>query len=87
MTLVINERIWAGAIVGFSAAVLVCAPYKRTRRAGPVALAIAGGLLIAWTMYGPYNRIIELAGFALLVAGVWWQLRLPLPFRSPASGA
>jgi hypothetical protein len=89
MTLVVNERIWAGAIVGLSvlATLLVGASYRRTRHAGPVALAVAGGLLIAWTMYGFYSRIVELVGFALLVAGVWWQLRLPLRIQPPASGA
>jgi hypothetical protein len=48
------------------------ASYRRTRHAGPVALAVAGGLLITWTRHGAYSRIVELAGFALLVAGVWW---------------
>jgi arsenite methyltransferase len=44
--------------------------------AAPLAPAFAGGALIGYAMFGHYDRVLELAGFALLAAAVFWDFRL-----------
>jgi hypothetical protein len=39
-------------------------------------LAFAGAALIAWIMFGHYDRFVEFADFAALVVAVTWDWRL-----------
>ena len=67
------------AIVFFTALAFlaVAVSYRHHRKAGPVVLAALGLALILWVMYGSYNAVTELAGFALLVGGAAsdWRAR------------
>lgn len=42
----------------------------------PPQLAFAGAALIAWIMFGRYDRLVEFADFAALVVAVTWDWRL-----------
>lgn len=79
VTLTLHEGAWAGAIVFFSLLALAGVALGRQQhgRFAPTALALAGATLIVWVMFAQYDRLIELAGFALLLgAAIWdWMLR------------
>jgi len=77
LSLAVDERVWAGAISVFAAlaAVAIAASYRRRHSIGPGAVAVGGLALILWVMYGSYSRIIELAGFALLIVATLWDWR------------
>jgi hypothetical protein len=73
----LNEAVWAGGIVLF-AALAVAALALRWRRHGrvlPVGLGLAGLALIAFAMYVSYSLPAEMAGFALLCAGTYFDWR------------
>jgi hypothetical protein len=74
-----QKRVWAGAIslFAFLSLVGVALSYPRHRTAGPVVIAALGAGLVLWAMFGSYNRIVELMGFAgLITAAVWdWRLK------------
>jgi len=74
----LNDGAWAGAISFFAAlaAVGIGINYRRHRSIGPLVLACIGALLVIWTMFGSFNRVIEIAGFvALLGASLWdWKV-------------
>jgi len=74
MSLAIDDRISAGAISFFAAlaAIFLGISGWRRRVIGPAALASFGLALVLWTMYGSYSRLVEFAGFALLVAATLW---------------
>lgn len=78
ISLAINERAWAGAISLFAvlSAIAIASSYRRHRVTGPLAFGAIGLALILWVMYGSYSRIIELAGFVLLVAATLWDWRV-----------
>lgn len=75
VTLAINEGVWAGAIAILAAlaTVAIAVSYRRHRILGPTAVAALGLGLILWVMFGWYSRVIELAGFALLIAATLWD--------------
>lgn len=50
--------------------------YRRHRVPAPVILAVIGAGLIVWVMFGSFNRILELLGFAALIAAATWDWRL-----------
>lgn len=77
ISVAINERAWAGAISVFAglAAILIWASGRRRRVFGPTLLAAAGLGFVLWAMYGTYSRVVEVAGFALLVAATLWDAR------------
>lgn len=77
VSLALNEGIWAGAISVFAAlaAIAIAVSYRRHRVIGPTVVAALGFVLILWTMYGSYSRVIELAGFVLLIAAALWDWR------------
>jgi rhodanese-related sulfurtransferase len=79
VSVAINERAWAGAISGFAgvAAILIAASGRKRRSFGPTLVATIGFAFILWAMYGAYTRLVEISGFALLVAATFWDLRLP----------
>jgi rhodanese-related sulfurtransferase len=66
----LNEKVWAGTIsvLALLAAALIAASSLRRRIAYPAIVAVLGFLLILWTMYGASSHILELIGFALLIA-------------------
>lgn len=79
ITLAAHEGAWAGAVslLALLAAVGVLLGYHQHRALAPLTLALAGAALILWVMFGRYDRIMEIAGFAALaVAAVWdWRLK------------
>ena len=58
------------------AALAIAANYRRHRVAAPLLLSLAGVAIIAWVMFGSYNRIVELTGFAALIAAAVWDRRV-----------
>jgi hypothetical protein len=87
VTLALNVDIWAGVIVAFAllAVIGVTLGYRRHRNANPVRLAVIGAALVTWAMYGAEaivdllgvpSTIVEIAGFAALIASAWWDWRL-----------
>jgi hypothetical protein len=38
-------------------------------------LAVVGAAMVLWVMFGSFNRAIEIAGFAALVAATIWDWR------------
>lgn len=78
VSLSINTGLWAGAIVLFAvlAAAGVALGYRRHHRAGPLVAAVAGAALIAWVMFGSFDRLLEVGGFVALVAAAIWDWRL-----------
>jgi rhodanese-related sulfurtransferase len=75
--LAINEGAWAGATAIFAAlaTVTIAMSYRRHRIVGPAVVAALGLGLILWAMFGSYSRVIELAGFVLLIAAALWDWR------------
>jgi len=78
ISLTLNPRAWAAAIVALAAAsaLLVAANFTRHRKIGPLALAVAGVSLVGWVMYAYYIRSGELVGFALMLVAAAWDFRL-----------
>jgi hypothetical protein len=78
VTLALDSGVWAGVIV-FFAVLAAAAVALGTRRHGstlPVLPAAAGVALLGYVMFGDFNRLLELAAFALLGAAVFWDYRL-----------
>jgi hypothetical protein len=78
VTIVLNEAVWAGAIV-LSAGLTFAVLLVRRRRHGrlfPAALAGVGFLLIGFSMLVSYNQLIEFAGFVFLCAGTVMDWRI-----------
>jgi hypothetical protein len=77
VSLALDEGIWAGAISLFAAlaTIAIAASYRRHRIIGPTVIAALGLGLILWVMYGSYSRVIELAGFVLLIVATLWDWR------------
>lgn len=78
IAIAIDERIWAGAIVAFAALAVagIALGSWRHRYPWPLLLALTGAGAIAYAMYGQYDRLIELSGFALLCLAAFWDWRL-----------
>ncbi len=76
--IVLHEGAWAGVISVFAviAAAGIAFGYRRHRAIGPLILAIAGAALVLWVMFGSFNRVLEIAGFAALVAATAWDWRV-----------
>ena len=79
VSVALNVKVWGGAISALAllAAALIVASSWRRRIAYPAIVAVIGAVLILWTMYGAYSRIIELIGFAVLIAAALmdWRVR------------
>jgi hypothetical protein len=87
VTLAVNDHIWAGVIVAFAllAVLGVALGAMKHRKVSPVFLALAGAGLVIWAMYGADGIIdllgvpsfvVEVAGFAALIAAAWGDWRL-----------
>jgi rhodanese-related sulfurtransferase len=79
VSVALNEKVWAGAIgvlALLAATILVVSSWRR-RIVYPAIVAVIGLVLILWTMYGAYSRILELIGFAALIAATAldWRVR------------
>ncbi|MFQ5938096.1 MAG: MerC domain-containing protein [Acidiferrobacterales bacterium] len=85
ITLVVHGGAWAGAISLFAvlAVVGVALGYRRHRVLAPLVLAAIGAAIIIWVIFGPFNRVLELIGFAALVIGATWDWRLKRRGRPP----
>ena len=94
--LALHPGAWASAIAGFVILtfVLLVLSYRRHRSPGPLLLAGAATALILWVMFGAFDRILELSGFAALIGAVFWNRQLtrgnppsrPLPRPSTPRG-
>lgn len=75
ISITLHEGAWATAISVFAvlAAVGAGLNYRRHLSIGPVTLASVGALLVLWTMFGSFNRALEIAGFVALVAASIWD--------------
>jgi len=78
VSIALNEAAWAGAIVLLAGLTCVALLLRRQvhGRAAPVAVAALGFVLIAFTMFVAYARIVELIGFACLGAGAFLDWRI-----------
>ncbi|OOG27831.1 methyltransferase type 11 [Thioalkalivibrio denitrificans] len=76
--LALDEGLWAGAIALFAvlAAIAVVAGMRRHRSPGPSVPAVAGAGVILYALFVDYSMVVELAGFVLLAAAAFWDLRL-----------
>jgi rhodanese-related sulfurtransferase len=76
-SLALDEAVWAAVIsvLAALAALAIAVSYRRHRIVGPTLAAAAGLALILWALYGSYSRVVELAGFVLLIAAVLWDWR------------
>lgn len=80
VTVSVHEGTWATFVVAF-AWVGVLAMGVNLRRHGnfaPFLLADIGALLVSWVMFVDFDRTMEGAGFALLVAAALWDRRLKM---------
>ena len=83
VSLTLHEGAWAGAIAFFALLALAGIALGRQQhgRVAPTTLALAGVALILWVMFAQYDRLIELAGFGLLLGAAIWDWRLRKPSR------
>lgn len=86
--ILVDEAVWAAAIVipALLAAAAVTAGLRKHGGLGAAVTAVLGAGVVVYVMTVRYDQLVELAGFALLAAGVLWDQRLRR--RGPrASGA
>lgn len=78
VTIALNETFWAGAIVLLAGLTCVALILRRQLhgRTAPLALAGVGLVLIGFTMFVAYERLVELIGFACLGAGTFLDWRI-----------
>jgi arsenite methyltransferase len=78
LTLVVDERMWAGTIILFTGmtVVAVAAGVRKHRSLKPLLLTTLGTGLLVYTLLGPYHRVVELIGFTLVAGATVWDLRL-----------
>lgn len=76
--LVVDDTIWAGAIVAFAvlAVVGIALGMMRHRQPWPLLVSAIGAGVVAYAMYVHYDRLIEFAGFAILCGAAFWDWRL-----------
>lgn len=68
------QAVVISAFAVLSAAALL-AGYWRHRIPRPSVLGMIGAAFIPWAVFGWYNRIVEAAGFAALIAAAIWDWR------------
>jgi len=78
VSLTIHTGTWAGAISLFAvlAVIGVGLSCRKQRAVTPLVLAVCGGGVILWVMFGSYSRSLEIIGFVLLVSAVVWNRRI-----------
>jgi len=78
IAIVLNEAIWAGAIITFASLAVVGFGFGLVRHGQPWPVLI-GGLgvgILSYTMYIQYNRLTELVGFIFLSLAAFWEWRI-----------
>jgi hypothetical protein len=88
IAIVLDEALWAGAIVVFAALAVggLGLGLLRHRQPWPFLIGILGAVAIGYAMYVQYVRSIELSGFVLLCLAAFWDWRLrrvPAPKAQP----
>lgn len=78
VTLALHEGAWAGTVVLFALLALAAVVAGRGQhgRLAPSLPALAGTLLLGYVMLVDFDRLLELAAFALLALAVAWDARL-----------
>lgn len=78
LSLPLDEGLWAGTILVFATLAVLAAftGVRRHRRPEPTLVALAGLGVLAYTFLVHYHLAVELAGFGLLTAGVFWDRHL-----------
>ena len=78
VAIVLDEALWAGAIVTFAALALggLALGLIRHRKPWPTLLGGLGVLALGYAMYVQYDRLTELAGFVLLSIAAFWDWRI-----------
>jgi arsenite methyltransferase len=78
VTLAIDEKIWAGAVVFMSilALITIALGWRKHGNFWPILPAAAGAAVVTYTMLVNYNMLIELCGFAFLAGAAFWDYRL-----------
>ena len=71
VSLAIDEQVWASAISIFAlvAFIGISLGFQRNRERWPIVIGDIGLAAILWAMLASYDRAVELAGFAALIAG------------------
>ncbi len=78
LSLTIDEGLWTATIILFTGAVVVAVAAGRRKHTSftPLILAIMGAGFVGYALLGPYDRLIELIGFALIAGATFLDLRL-----------
>jgi hypothetical protein len=78
VSLALHTGAWAGVIVLFAGLAVVgtALGYRCHQVPGPLILAGIGAGMIVWVMFGSFNRVLELLGFACLIMAAIWDWRL-----------
>lgn len=78
VTLSVQRGAWAVAVVAFAwlGVLAMGVNLRRHGRLGPFLAADIGALLVSWVMLVHPDRLMEGAGFALLVAAAIWDRKL-----------
>lgn len=50
--------------------------WRSHQHPGPFLLSILAALILLWVFFGSYSKVLELAGFALLLAASIWDFRV-----------
>lgn len=81
----VHEGAWAAAIVVlvWLAAVAIAVGFPGHRGPGPAVLAVIGASLVTWVMLDTFIRMLEILGFACLVAAALWDRRLRREREAP----
>lgn len=89
VALSVPEGAWATLIVVFAwiAVLAMGVNLRRHRNLGPFILSDIGALIVTWVMFVDFNRIMEIAGFALLVIAALWDRTLLRRAPSPVSNS
>lgn len=78
IALVVDDALWAGAIVAFAilAVVGIALGLRAHHRPWPLMLGAIGAGAITYTMYFNHDRAIALIGYAMLCGAAAWDWRL-----------
>lgn len=87
ISLALDEQVWAGAVSALAVLVtfLIALSSWHRRIVPPAAIAVIGCVLILWTMYGSYSRVVEVVGFVFLAFAAVLDRRARPAVQSPAS--
>lgn len=78
LTIAVDDGLWAGTIFLFAAlaALAVAAGVRKHHSPGALAVALLGVGLTGYALFARYDRLIELVGFVLLGAAIFWDFAL-----------